>query len=260
MRGVQCVITAAGLGTRLLPASKEIPKEMFPVPVDGDLKPLIQIVFEQVHRQGIRDFVMVVGRNKRVIEDYFTPDWGFVQSLRSRGKEREAEGLSSFYSRVEGSNIAFVNQPEPRGFGDAVLRAEPFIREDFLVVGADTIVQDLTVRTMSVNSFLVTRVNDPQNYGVVVLDGEGVVTDLQEKPEHPRSDLAVVPYYRFSQGIFDSLKGVAPDSRGEVQLTDGIRHMMESGVKFRGIVVERVWDLGNIQGYVGALRALTEGR
>ncbi|MBP1357924.1 MAG: UTP--glucose-1-phosphate uridylyltransferase, partial [Sulfolobus sp.] len=180
---MQAVITAAGLGTRLLPASKEIPKEMFPIPLNGSLKPIIHVIFEQLYDQGVKDFVIVVGRNKRVIENYFTPDYDFVRYLEGKGKVKLAKELSTFYSKIEGSNIAFVNQPEPRGFGDAVLRAEPFVKEDFLVIGADTIVNDLNVNRMEINSFLVTRINDPENYGVVVLDQDNYVMDIEEKPK-----------------------------------------------------------------------------
>lgn len=112
---MQAVITAAGLGTRMLPASKEIPKEMLPIPVDGQLKPVIQVIFEQLHDAGVRDFLIVVGRGKRVIEDYFTPDGNFLDYLESRGKLRQAANLRDFYSRVESSNVAFVNQPSRGG-------------------------------------------------------------------------------------------------------------------------------------------------
>lgn len=252
---MQAVITAAGLGTRLLPASKEIPKEMFPIPVNGSLKPIIHVIFEQLYDQGVKDFVIVVGRNKRVIENYFTPDYDFVRYLEGKGKVKLAKELSTFYSKIEGSNIAFVNQPEPRGFGDAVLRAEPFVKEDFLVIGADTIVNDLNVNRMEINSFLVTRVNDPENYGVVVLDHDNYVIDIEEKPKHPKSNIVVVPYYRFSLDLFDALKDVKPDVNGEIQLTNGIKVMINKGFSFRAVVVEKVYDLGNFESYVLALRS-----
>jgi len=123
----KAVITAAGLGTRLSPATKELPKEMLPIfHREGDrivVKPLLQLIFEQLHDVGIREFCFVIGRGKRAIEDHFTPDPIFLRELRERGKGREAESLERFYAMLSDSSITWVNQPEPRGFGDAVLGA-----------------------------------------------------------------------------------------------------------------------------------------
>lgn len=95
------MIAAAGLGTRLLPATKEMPKEMLPVFVEEGgrvvVKPLLQVVFENLYSMGIREFCFIVGRGKRAIEDHFTPDGGFIQELRRKGKERAAKLLMSFY-------------------------------------------------------------------------------------------------------------------------------------------------------------------
>lgn len=91
------------MGTRLLPASKEIPKEMFPIPFNGQFKPIIQIIFEQLYDIGIRDFVIVVGRVKRVIEDHFTPDYDFINYLEAKGKVIQANYLRQFYQKVENS-------------------------------------------------------------------------------------------------------------------------------------------------------------
>jgi UDP-glucose pyrophosphorylase (EC 2.7.7.9) len=132
----KAVITAAGLGTRLLSETKELPKEMLPIfqRVNGELalKPLLQVIFEQLYDVGIRDFCFVIGRGKRSIEDHFTPDWDFLEYLLKAGKELAAKSIEIFYKKVEDSNISWVNQPQPRGFGDAVLRAEKFVANDNL--------------------------------------------------------------------------------------------------------------------------------
>ncbi|WP_221290439.1 sugar phosphate nucleotidyltransferase [Stygiolobus caldivivus] len=251
---MHAVITAAGLGTRLLPASKEIPKEMFPIPFKGQFKPIIQIIFEQLYDIGIRDFIIVVGRGKRVIEDHFTPDYDFINYLESKGKVNQADYLRQFYRKIEDSRIAFVNQPEPRGFGDAVLRAEPFVQGEFLVVAADTILSTIPISSMVVNSFLVTTVRDPRPYGVVVVDDEGFVIDVEEKPKEPKSNLVIVPYYIFDKDIFGELKQVKYND--ELQLTDGIKGLIRKGKKFKAIKVDIVYDLGTIDNYIESIRKL----
>jgi len=248
---MQAVITAAGLGTRMLPASKEIPKEMFPVPFNNGFKPIIQIIFEQLFDKGIRDFIIVVGRGKRVIEDHFTPDYDFVTYLEKVGKEKQAKELLSFYSKIENSNIAFVNQPEPKGFGDAVLRAQPFVSNEFIVVAADTLLKN--VPDLVPNSFLVTEVKDPRPYGVVILNGNKVV-DVEEKPKNPKSNLIIVPYYMFTRDIFTALKEIRYNE--ELQLTDGIRLLIRRGIEFTAIRVDEVYDLGNIENYIISMRKI----
>ncbi|ARM74634.1 sugar phosphate nucleotidyltransferase [Acidianus manzaensis] len=255
---MEAIITAAGLGTRMLPASKEIPKEMFPVPFRGSFKPVIQIIFEQFYDFGVRDFVMVVGRGKRVIEDHFTPDYDFVYYLEGLGKGRQARELEEFYGKIERSNIAFVNQSSPEGFGDAVLRAKPFVHSDFVVAAADTIIDGLP--NMVVNSFLVTWVSNPRPYGVVSLDGDRVVS-VEEKPVDPKSNWIIVPYYHFDYRVFDALEFVRRgrgNSKVEVQLTDAIKYLIDGGVDFRAIKVDRMYDLGNVENYISSLKLILQ--
>ena len=119
------IIPAAGLGTRLFPATKEQPKEMLPIfskTEHGDMmvKPVVQLVFEQLHDAGLREFCYVVGRGKRGIEDHFTPDAECIRMLEEMGKNGQASDLESFYKKLETSTIMWVNQPEPKGFGNAV--------------------------------------------------------------------------------------------------------------------------------------------
>ena len=126
MKVGKVIITAAGLGTRLLSATKEM-LPLFCIGSNGDLslKPVPQLIFEQLYGVGFREFCFIVGRGKRSIEDHFTPDYSYVELLRRRGKEGLAVEFEEFDRKVESSVIAWVNQPEPKGFGDAVLRAEP---------------------------------------------------------------------------------------------------------------------------------------
>lgn len=247
----KAVIPAAGLGTRLLPITKELPKEMLPIFTKTNngkicLKPMLQAVFEQLYDAGVREFCFVVGRGKRAIEDHFTPDSNFVGYLEGKNKVGLASEMRGFYNRLESSRIMFVNQPEPKGFGDAVLRTKPFVAGDFLVCAGDTYIisheQDHLKRLMRIYSelkadliFIVQEVVDPRQYGVIEADemGEDLfkVKRVVEKPEKPLSNLAIMPIYLFNPKIFDALESVKPGVSGEVQLTDGIQKMIDSGSK-----------------------------
>lgn len=256
MLGIRkAVITAAGLGTRLLPVTKEIPKEMLPLFARGAggevlLKPLMQVVFEQLYSVGIREFFIVVGRGKRAIEDHFTPDPGFIQLLRERRKERYAEELGRFYGMVSSSTLIFLNQPEPRGFGDAVLRARGLIGETFLVHAGDTYIAsndcghlenllEIHSRYSSDATLLVMEVEDPRPYGIVggreVEPGVWEVARVEEKPEKPWSRLAILPVYVFEPVIFDSLAQTPPGRGGEIQLTDGIAGLLGRGLRVMAV-------------------------
>ncbi len=248
----KAVIPAAGLGTRLLSVTKEQPKEMLPVFARGRngelcLKPIVQLVFEQLYQVGFREFCFIVGRGKRAIEDHFTPDFSYISMLDSKGKNGPAGDLEAFYKMVEGSTVVWVNQPEPRGFGDAVLKAKPFVGgESFLVHAGDShfISGDaehlrrlvrLRGELKADGLFLSQMVDDPRRFGVV--EGEGVGEDLLrvkrvvEKPEKPVSKLAIMPVYVFDPVIFKALEATAAGFGGELQLTDGIQRMVDWGLK-----------------------------
>jgi len=249
------VIPAAGLGTRLLPITKELPKEMLPIFVKANdgrvrLKPMLQSVFEQLFDVGFREFCFIVGRGKRAIEDHFTPDNGFINDLKAKNKGGVIEELREFYKKIESSTLVFVNQPEPKGFGDAVLRTKPFVDSDFLVHAGDTYIMsggnDHIRRLMETHfrlgadsTFIVQEVEDPRQYGVIeaeeVREGLFKVKGAVEKPEKPLSKLAIMPIYLFTPKIFDSLEKIGPGVGGELQLTDGIQHMIEEGLKVYAI-------------------------
>lgn len=252
------VIPAAGLGTRLLPATKETPKEMLPIFVRGIngricLKPMLQAVFEQLYETGFREFCFVVGRGKRAIADHFTADRNFLEVLKGENKGELAKELEDFYGRVGTSSVVFMNQPEPKGFGDAVLKARPFIREDFLVHAGDTYIispghRHLT-RLIKAHgkhgadaTFIVQEIKDPKQHGV--MEGEEAdknayeVKRVTEKPEAPPTNLAIMPVYVFNSVIFKALEVTSPGAGGEVQLTDGIQKLIEWGLKVVAVKLE----------------------
>jgi UTP--glucose-1-phosphate uridylyltransferase len=275
LEGYKAVITAGGIGTRLLPFSKEIPKEMAPMMTRDSneavqVKPVIQAIYEQLYRSGVRDFFIVVGRGKRAIQDHFTPDQGFVEMLDRRGKS--SNGLTEFYGMLRSSNMTFVVQPEPRGFGDAVSRASPYITGGFVVHAGDTYViskgdsflERLTAartRHSADATILLQDVDDPRQYGVV--DGKelgGGVVEIREaveKPEKPKTRTAIMPVYLFDRSIFDELAKVKPGKGGEVQLTDAIQSLASSGRKVVGVKLrkdELRLDIGSPETMIEALR------
>ena len=263
------VIPAAGLGTRLLSVTKEQPKEMLPVFARGKngdlcLKPIVQLVFEQLYQVGLREFCFIVGRGKRAIEDHFTPDLNFVSMLDSRGKDGPAADLESFYKMIEGSTVYWVNQPDPRGFGDAVLKAKSFAGDDkFMVHAGDSHFisrnADHLRRVIKMSEgfkanalFLSMEVEDPKRFGIVeaetIENGLLKVKRLVEKPLKPASKLAIMPVYVFDSNIFKALEATKAGFAGELQLTDGIQRMVDWGLKVYSTPVDssEVWlDIGS---------------
>ena len=271
------IITAAGLGTRMLPFSKEIPKEMMPLIVKMSscviVKPVLHYIFDSLYEVGFRKFYLIVGRGKRIIEDYFTPDWSYVEFLLKNGKEHLAKMLIEFYERIEKCDIVMVNQPSPRGFGDALLRSRPFMTDSvFLVHAGDDIIYPNHVDSIRrlvghyreyrpKVAFLYDVSDTPERYGVIVgedRDGYIEVEDVVEKPSKPPSNSVVVAIYIFDQDIYDALEKTRP-MRGEHQLTDAIRYLIRRGEKVHAVRVQgRRLDLGTPDQYFRALKTMVE--
>ena len=275
----KAVITAAGLGTRLLPSSKEIPKEMFPI-FDLDesgsicVKPVMHRIFENLYDIGFKNFCIIVGRGKRSIEDHFTPDRAFSILARDKVKPNMHNTLTGFYQKILDSKIFFINQPEPKGFGDAVLRAETFVGDEhFLLHAGDDLVlsegHGHLLRLLEVfkkyggdMTILAERVENPSQYGVIV--GEPLsddrylmrVRDIVEKPAKPPSNIAVIGVYILSPRIFKALRSIEPDERGEIQLTSALRRLLEEGGEGYAVLLredEKRLDVGNPVNYYRAL-------
>jgi UTP--glucose-1-phosphate uridylyltransferase len=274
---MKAVITAAGLGTRLLPISKELPKEMLPIYLRDSsgtlvLKPLLQALFEQLYGFGIREFCFIVGRGKRAVEDHFTPDWDYVAKLSIRGKENLISDLISFYRMIENSTIVWVNQPEPKGFGHAVLMARSFVGNEFFIVCAgDTFIisknNDFLKRmynafSQNVSSILLLqRVENPRQYGVAVVgqevDDKVNILSVIEKPKIPPSNFAIMPFYIFNPKIFSILEHLEPGVNGEIQLTDAIQKLIDYGHKVIGVplkIDELRLDIGTPETYGEAIQ------
>lgn len=229
----KAVIPAAGLGTRFLPASKSIPKEMLPI-VD---RPTIEYVVEEAVRAGIRDILVVSGRGKGPIEDHFDREPELEAALEQKGKH---DLLKQVQALADLADLHFVRQHEPLGLGHAVSVARQHVgNESFAVLlGDDVMVDDAALlRSMieihdreqaSVLALLEVEPDEISSYGsaeVEPLDGDvfrlrSVVE--KPKPEDAPSNLAVIGRYVLRPGIFDALDRIEPGAGGELQLTDAI--------------------------------------
>jgi UTP--glucose-1-phosphate uridylyltransferase len=271
----KAVITAGGIGTRLLPFTKEFPKEMLPVfhKEDGEIlvKPLLQVSFELLYNIGIREFCFIVGRGKRSIEDHFSPDIAYLQYLKSKNSPH-VKHLEKFYSMIENSEIVWKNQPYPLGFGDAVLKAKSFVGSDnFIVWAGDDYIHSpnnnfikgiiSTLEEYKAKAVLsAERVPNPERFGVIV--GKFINNDLHkvlqiiEKPKNPPSNLTAVAIYAFSPEIFKALEEIPFGVNGEKQLTDAIQKLIEWNhdvfAKELGEDETRI-DIGTPESYKNAL-------
>ena len=264
------VITAAGKGTRLLPFTKEMPKEMMPVFSSIFTKkkvvmPLLQYIFEQLYSMNFRDYCFVVGREKRTIEDHFTPHESYLKELS--GDYRKL--ITRFYQKLEKSHLVWINQNRPLGFGDAVRRAERYVgKEDFIVHAGDVTILSNTkhpiVRLMDIAKrnpdakaiLLCKKIKNSKKYGVPTLEKLSnnlfLVKEVIEKPEKPKSNFGILPLYYFKSDIFSSLKNIKPGKGKEFQLTDGIQNLIKEKQKVLAIILnknEEEIDVGTVESY-----------
>ena len=264
------VITAAGKGTRLLPFTKEMPKEMMPIFSQGFTKnrvvlPLLQYIYEQLYSMNFRDYCFVVGREKRSIEDHFTPHESYLKELNGQYKDV----LKQFYKKLEKSHLVWINQNKPLGFGDAVKRAERYVgNEDFILHAGDVTILskrkhpilrliDVAERNPDAKAILLCKkVRDAKRYGVPkmkkISNNIFLVDEVVEKPNKPKSNFGILPLYYFRSDIFASLKKTKLGKGKELQLTDAIQNMIKEGEKVLAITLEQheeEIDVGTVESY-----------
>ena len=264
----KAVIPAAGLGTRFLPATKAMPKEMLPV-VD---KPAIQYVVEEAVSVGLSDVLMITGRNKRALEDHFDRVPALEAMLEAKGDTTKLESIQAASNL---GDIHYVRQGDPKGLGHAVLRAKQHVgREPFAVLLGDDLIdaRDELLSTMievqaktggSVVALIEVEPSQISSYGcadIQELDGESYVRvkHLVEKPEphEAPSNLALIGRYVLHPAVFEVLEGTEPGRGGEIQLTDALQELAAGdaegygvyGVVFRG----RRYDTGDKLSYLKA--------
>ena len=267
------VITAAGKGTRLLPFTKEMPKEMMPIFSNTFANkkvvlPLLQYIYEQLYSMNFRDYCFVVGREKRSIEDHFTPHEAYLKELSGDYKKN----MKKFYEKLEKSHLVWINQNGPLGFGDAVKRAERYVGEgDFIVHAGDVTILSNTkhpilrlIETSKKNPdvkaiLLCKEIKDFQRYGVPTVSKISSnlfsVNEVVEKPQKPKSNLGILPLYYFKSDIFSSLKKIKPGKGKEFQLTDAIQNLIDEKEKVLAISLnknEEEVDVGTVESYRNA--------
>lgn len=253
------VLPVAGLGTRFLPVTKVIPKEMLPI-VDT---PLVQLAVEEAHRAGIRQVVLVNHGSKRALEDHFDRAAELETMLQARGK---TELLALAQAALPaGMTVASVRQPQALGLGHAILCAKPVVgNRPFAVMLVDDLIDgpdagclaDMVALHQQTGAYSIAVENVPaeqtNRYGIASLQGDRI-TALVEKPapEKAPSTLAVVGRYVLPPQIFAALEKVTPGSGGEIQLTDGIAALLSSETflahRFRGVRYDCGSKLGHLQ-------------
>ena len=260
----KAIIPAAGLGTRFLPATKALAKEMLPI-VD---KPTIQFIVEEALKSGIEDILIVTGKAKRPIEDHFDSNIELEQNLKEKGKTE----LLKLVEETTDINLHFIRQSHPMGLGHAVLQAKAFVGDEpFVVMLGDDLMNimgdgtPLTKELISdyekthASTIAVMKVphDDVDKYGVIAPEGEvskGLynVAEFVEKPavEDAPSDLAIIGRYLLTPEIFQVLEKQKPGAGNEIQLTDAIETLNKTQRVFAHEFTGKRYDVGDKFGFV----------
>ena len=263
----KCLFPAAGYGTRFLPATKAVPKEMLPILT----KPLMQYGVEEALSAGITNMAIVTGRGKRAIEDHFDNAYELESQLSGTSKEHYLKEVNEV---IKKSTFTYVRQKQMLGLGHAILTGEPLIGDEpFAVVLADDLcdcddngvisqmIEIYNQYQCSVVAIYEVPLNQINKYGIITgkpienSNNTYLVTDMIEKPEEKNapSTMAIIGRYILTPDIFNILKNIKPDKNGEIQITDALLVQAKQGkviaYKFKG----RRFDCGNITGYLEAI-------
>jgi len=264
----KCLFPAAGYGTRFLPATKAVPKEMLPILN----KPLLQYGVEEALKAGINNMAIVTGRGKRAVEDHFDNAIELESQIKGTGKEHH---LHEIMDIINHSTFTYVRQQKMLGLGHAILTGKPLIgNEPFAVLLADDLCscdndEDSVLKQMikifkiyncSIIAIEDVPISDTDKYGIIMgdlienTDNLYRVTNMLEKPDvnNSPSTMAVIGRYILTPDIFSILKDTKPDKTGEIQLTDALAIQAKKGqviaYKFKG----KRFDCGHLKGYLEA--------
>lgn len=265
MNEVRAIIPAAGFGTRFLPATKAIPKELLPL-LD---KPAIQYSIEEGLQSGIKDFVVVIGKNKTSIEDHFDSYLELENLLKSKNKEDLLQDVTKI---IKTANFMYVRQREQLGLGHAIWTARRAFNKEHVAIflpddiisgptpGMAQLIKIATQEKCNVLAVMEVPREEVSRYGVISIRRQFSpnlfqVKDLVEKPPTSKapSNLAIIGRYVLSPNIFESLEDLKIGSGGEVQLTDGIQNLLLSGEKVFAYKIQgQRYDAGTTLGWLKA--------
>jgi UTP--glucose-1-phosphate uridylyltransferase len=262
----KCLFPAAGYGTRFLPATKAVPKEMLPILT----KPLMQYGVEEALAAGITNMAIVTGRGKRAIEDHFDNAYELESQLNGTSKEHYLKEVKEIITQ---STFTYVRQKQMLGLGHAILTGEALIGDEpFAIVLADDLcdcddngvisqmIEIYNQYQCSVVAIEEVPMSQTSKYGIIagnLVDNSNntyQVTDMVEKPEQKNapSNMAIIGRYILTPDIFNILKNIKPDKNGEIQITDALlvqaKQAKVIAYKFKG----RRFDCGSIKGYLEA--------
>ena len=262
----KCLFPAAGYGTRFLPATKAVPKEMLPILT----KPLLQYAVEEALEAGINTMAIVTGRGKRSIEDHFDNSFELESQLKGTSKEHYLQEIKSV---IEKCTFTYVRQSQMLGLGHAILTGEPLIgNEPFAVILADDLCTNTNKNIIlqmkevykkyncSIIAIEEVPVEMTNRYGIIagnLIDGSDdtyQVSDMVEKPDSSDAptNLGIIGRYILTPDIFDIIRNMKPGKNGEIQITDALLIQAKKGkviaFKFKG----KRFDCGNINGFVEA--------
>jgi UTP--glucose-1-phosphate uridylyltransferase len=261
----QAIIPAAGLGTRFLPYTKAVPKEL--VPIMGT--PAIQLVIEEGIASGIHTFEIIANRDKKAIKNYLSKNEYLNEYAQKIGKEKLIKNINSI---IASTKFNFIPQNQPRGLGHAVLMAQKkigpnycavLLPDEIMISNIPALKQLITI-AKKYNASVIAVQEVPQesvsSYGIVAIkekieNGLFTIDHLVEKPtqHNAPSNLAIIGRYILAPTIFNALKKVKPGSGNEIQLTDGIMAMIQSGHKVLAYKVDSIrHDIGNPLGWLQA--------
>ena len=274
------VITTGGLGTRMLTFTKSNPKTMLPIYTKSSdsssipmFKPLIEYIFDNLYDYGFRRFCVIVGsKTKSSIINHLEPDSKFIKLLKSRNApedKRFKNVLLKLYTKVMNCDIKWITQDTPSGFGDALLGAKNFVKnETFLLHAGDTYFPNyqflkkfVSMHENSNNSsasILTKKMIELKGYGIAQTKkqkGENIVINLEEKPKKPKSNQAILPLYVFKSDIFNALKNTNKGYNKELQITDAIMTLVknEKKVLSHNYGINKWFDIGRPNHYFNAL-------
>lgn len=260
----KAIFPVGGFGTRFLPATKSMPKEMLPV-VN---KPIIQYAFEEAKNAGIEQFIFITGRNKNAINNHFDHAYELELNLDLKQKSNELEKIMSWLPSA--GQIAFVRQQKPLGLGHAVWCARNFIGDDepFLVILADELILDGSdfLKSMiddyyhkdpesSILGVIEVEKKDTNKYGIIKIDQKsGKIINMVEKPDpgSAPSNLAINGRYILQPEIFKYLENAKLGKGGEIQLTDAMNSMLDKHPYYHQLYQGMRFDCGNILGFLEA--------